>query len=129
MAMKQVIFGPSARLNHDEQILLQWFLQNVANEATILAEETQEGVKTADIVSGGKKFEFKTTSGNLNTLDTLLRRAAKQCDDGCAIVNLQNVTYSLSEAEQIAWRRMERSGLRETYLIHGNETAYLYLEN
>lgn len=125
-----VHFEPGAKLNPEEQFLLNWFLTHISSEVTVLAESCQDGVMMADIMSHGRKFEFKTTSGNLNTLDTLLRHAAKQASGDCAIVNICQAKYSLADAKRTALRRMKRSGLREVYLLyHGTSATYLHLDS
>lgn len=130
MMNPKVQFESGAKLNQEEQFLLNWFLTHVSDEVTVLAESCQDGIMMADISSHGHKFEFKTTSGNLNTLDTLLRRAAKQSERNCAIVNIQGAQYSLEEAKRVTLRRMQRSGLREVYLLYrGTSVTYLHLNS
>lgn len=125
-----VKFEPGAKLNPEEQWLLNWFLTHISSEVTVLAESCEDGIMMADIASQGRKFEFKTTSGNLTTLDTLLRHAAKQANGDCAIVNIRRAQYSLEDAKQTALRRMKRSGLREVYLLYqGANVAYLHLDS
>lgn len=127
MEDKKVIFEPRAHLNAEERALLNWLIDNFDGQITILAESRQEGIMMPDIACGACQIELKTTSGNLNTLDTLLRKAAKQAHGGCAIVNLVRVSYSLQEACDIALRRMKRSGLNEVYLLKDGITqAHLF---
>jgi len=123
----RVIFEPHARLSVKEKDLLKWLIENFDGQITILAESQQEGTMMSDILLGGRRIELKTTSGNLNTLDTLLRKAAKQAHHECAIVNLVQVSYSLQDACAIALGRMKRSGLREVYLLENGITkAHLF---
>lgn len=123
----KVIFEPHARLNAEEKALLKWLTDNFDGQITVLAESQQEGIMMPDILCGGRRIELKTTSGNLNTLDTLLRKAAKQARCECAIVNLVRVSYSLQDACAVALNRMERSGLGEVYLLkNGITKAHLF---
>ncbi len=122
----RVIFEPGAHLDTKEKVLLDWLVDNFDGCITVLVESQQEGIKTPDVFCNGRKVEFKTTSGNLTTLDTLLRKAAKQAPSNCAIVNLVEVSYSLPPACEIALRRMKRSNLNEVYLlINGVAKAHL----
>ena len=113
----RVIFEPGARLKPKEKVLLDWLVNNFDGCITVLVESQQEGIKMPDIFCSGRRVELKTTSGNLTTLDTLLRRAAKQAHGECAIVNLVQVSYSLQEACEVALKRMKRSNLSEVYLL------------
>lgn len=117
MGKMKVIFEPHAHLNAEEKVLLNWLIENFNGQITVLAESQQEGIMMPDISCDGQPIELKTTSGNLTTLDTLLRKAAKQTRGGCAIINLVRVSYSLQDASETAFRRMQRSGLREVYLL------------
>lgn len=127
MENPRVIFEPCAHLNAREKALLKWLIDNFDGQITILAESQQEGIMMPDIFCGNRRIELKTTSGNLNTFDTLLRKAAKQAHHECAIVNLVHVSYSLQDACAVALRRMQRSGLREVYLLENGITkAHLY---
>lgn len=121
MKKAKVVFEPLAQLNSEEKMLLEWLCENFEEQIVVLAESQIEGVKTPDIVCGDRRIELKTTSGNLNTLDTLLRKAAKQARGDCVIVNLVKVAYSPDEAYVVALRRMERSGLNEVYLLMNGE--------
>ncbi len=123
----KVIFEPHAHLNAKEKDLLKWLTENFNGQITVLTESQQEGIMTPDILCNGRRVELKTTSGNLTTLDTLLRKAAKQARHECAIVNLVQVSYPLQDACVVALRRMERSGLKEVYLLENGITkAHLF---
>lgn len=130
MESKKVNFEQNAHLNAEEKTLLNWLADNFNGRITVLAESQQEGIMTPDILCNGYKVELKTTAGNLNTLDTLLRKAAKQTCGGCAVVNLTRVRYSIQEACVIALNRMRRSGLSEVYLLKDGVTkAHLYQDS
>lgn len=122
MENSRVFFEPHARLSVKEKDLLKWLIENLNGQIIILAESRQEGIMMSDILCNSRNTELKTTSGNLNTLDTLLRNAAKQAQHECAIVNLVHVSYSLQDACAVALRRMQRSGLREVYLLENGIT-------
>ncbi len=113
----RVIFEPGAHLDAKEKTLLNWLINNFDGRITILTESQQDGIKMPDVFCSGRRVELKTTSGNLTTLDTLLRKAAKQARGECAIVNLVQVSYSLQEASKVALNRMKRSNLNEVYLL------------
>lgn len=122
-----VNYQPNAKLSDKELVLLDWCQKNLSTEITVLAESRQDGIMMADIFCDGHFVEFKTTSGNLTTLDTLIRHAAKQAHGDCAIINLRRVSYSLEDAIQVATRRMQRSGLAHVYLLQDNVLAiHLY---
>lgn len=123
----RVIFEPHAHLSTKEKDLLKWLVENFNGQITILAESQQEGIMMPDVLCDGRRIELKTTSGNLTTLDTLLRKAAKQARHECAIVNLVQTSYSLQDACTVALRRMERSSLQEVYLLeNGIAKAHLF---
>lgn len=122
MENPRVIFEPRAHLDAREKALLKWLIDNFDGQITILAESQQEGIMMPDIFCDNRRIELKTTSGNLNTFDTLLRKAVKQAHHECAIVNLAHVSYSLQDACAVALRRMQRSGLREVYLLENGIT-------
>ena len=123
----KVIFEPHAHLSTKEKELLKWLVENFNGQITVLAESQQEGIMMPDILLGNRCVELKTTSGNLTTLDSLLRKAAKQSQHECAIVNLVQVSYSLQDACATALSRMERSGLKEVYLLENGITkAHLF---
>ena len=117
MENARVIFEQGAHLNTKEKALLDWLADNFNGYITVLAESPQEGIKMPDIFCSGRRVELKTTSGNLTTLDTLLRKAAKQARGECAIVNLVQVSYSLQESCEVTLKRMKRSNLSEVYLL------------
>lgn len=127
MSPKQIIYESGAKLNAEESFLLDWVQTNIQEAVIVLAESQQDGVKTPDILAGNRRIEFKTTSGNLTTLDTLLRRAAKQSQGECVIVHLCDVRYSLDDAKRVAKRRMERSCINEVYLLH--QSTVIHLQN
>lgn len=129
MEKAKVLFEPLAHLNVEEKVLLEWLVNNFGGQIIVLAESQQEGIKTPDILCGDYRIEFKTTSGNLNTLDTLLRKAAKQAQGDCVVVNLVRVKYSLQEACITALRRMRRSNLSEVYLLTNGITQVHLIQN
>ena len=123
----KVTFEPHAHLDGNEKALLNWLVDNIDGCFVVVAESQQPGIRKPDILCNHQPIELKTTSGNLTTLDSLLRKAAKQAPDGCAIVNLVRVPYSLEEACVVTLRRMKRSKLSEVYLlVDGIAQAHLF---
>lgn len=117
----RVYYQEGAKLNDDEKTVLEWIKYHIPGRITVLKTSKEPGIKTPDLSINGLSFDIKTTSGNINTLDSHLRHAAKQTLGGGVIVNISEARYSIEDAKRAILRRMQRSGLSEVMVLNNNE--------
>lgn len=103
-------------LKSHEKILLVWTIINIGGEIIVLEEDSDN--LSPDLIVDNIETELKFTSGNLNTLDSHVRKAAKQTEGRRLVLNISSeASYSNEDAINTISRRMFRSNLREVYLL------------
>lgn len=103
-------------LKSHEKILLVWTIINIGGEIIVLEEDSDN--LSPDLIVDNIETELKYTSGNLNTLDSHVRKAAKQTEGRRLVLNISSeASYSNEDAINTISRRMFRSNLREVYLL------------
>ena len=114
-----VLFEKNATLNRREEKVVKWANNYFGGKITVLAESNKRGVKTPDIRINNIKFEIKSTSGTLKTLDTQIRYASHQSKN--IIVDITGAKYNAIEAYKVIRRRMERNDIEQVYVIRNGK--------
>ena len=103
-------------IEDQELVLIIWTIINIGGDLIVLNERSS-GL-SPDLIVDNIETELKNTSGNLNTLDTQVRKAAKQTEGRRLVINIDGkVSYSNEEAIDVISRRMFRNNLREVYVL------------